>query len=110
MSITREPERLVEKENEKFYVTDYTGYMVTTIDNKFDFPLINCIEKLYEYEEFENTEGYWIKYNKYSLARGRCSLCGWEAHLHKSDIIGMPYCPNCGHRMKGIVNEENYKG
>ena len=53
MSITYEPERLVEKENGIFYATDYTGYMVTKIDNKFDFPLINCIEKLWEYEELE---------------------------------------------------------
>ena len=53
MSITHEPERLVEKENGIFYATDYTGYMVTKIDNKFDFPLINCIEKLWEYEELE---------------------------------------------------------
>ena len=40
MSITHEPERLVEKEKGVFYATDYTGYMVTKIDNKFDFPLI----------------------------------------------------------------------
>lgn len=53
MSITHEPERLVEKEKGIFYATDYTGYMVTKIDNKFDFPLINCIEKLWEYEELE---------------------------------------------------------
>ena len=50
MSITHEPERLIEKKN-----------MVTTITNKFDFPLINCIEKLWEYEELE--------------AQGRIKLC-----------------------------------
>lgn len=55
MSITHEPERLIEKENNVFYATDYTGYGVITITNKFDFPLINCIEKLYEYEELEAT-------------------------------------------------------
>ena len=53
MSITNEHERLIEKENGKFYATDYTEYMVTEISNKFDFSLINCIEKLYEYEESE---------------------------------------------------------
>ena len=37
MAITNYSERLIEKENGKFYATDYTGYMVTTIDNKFDF-------------------------------------------------------------------------
>lgn len=61
MSITHEPERLIEKKNNVFYATDYTGYMVTTITNKFDFPLINCIEKLWEYEELE--------------AQGRIKLC-----------------------------------
>lgn len=53
MSITNYPERLIEKKNGKFYATDYTGYMVTEIDNKYNFPLINCIEKLYEYEKLE---------------------------------------------------------
>ena len=53
MAITNYSERLIEKENGKFYATDYTGYMVTEISNKFDFPLINCIEKLFEYEELE---------------------------------------------------------
>ena len=53
MSITNYPERLIEKENGKFYATDYTGYMVTEINNKYNFPLINCIEKLYEYEKLE---------------------------------------------------------
>lgn len=53
MSITTYSERLIEKENGKFYATDYTGYIITEINNKYDFPLINCIEKLYEYEELE---------------------------------------------------------
>ena len=53
MANTNYSERLIEKENGKFYATDYTGYIVTEISNKFDFPLINCIEKLYEYEELE---------------------------------------------------------
>lgn len=110
MSVTNYPERLIEKENGKFYATDYTGYIVTEISNKFDFPLINCIEKLYEYEEFENIEGYWIEYSEHPLVRGRCSLCEWEAHFYEDDVLGMPYCPNCGHKMKGIINEEDYKG
>ena len=53
MAITNFSERVIEKENGKFYATDYNGYMVTEISNKFDFPLINCIEKLFEYEELE---------------------------------------------------------
>ena len=61
MSITSESERLIEKEDGVFYATDYTGYMITRIDNKFNFPLINCIEKLWEYEELE--------------AQGRLKIC-----------------------------------
>lgn len=54
MAITNEPERLIEKfPDGSFEAVDYTGYMVTTIDNKYDFPLINCIQKLWEYEELE---------------------------------------------------------
>lgn len=54
MSWTSEPERLVEKlPDGTFDITDYTGYMVTRITDKFQFPLINCIEKLWEYEELE---------------------------------------------------------
>lgn len=30
---------------------------------------------------------------------GRCSACGWEAHLYEDDVVGMPYCPNCGAKM-----------
>ena len=53
-SLTNEPERLIEKgENGTFYATDYTGYGIITITNKIDFPLINCIKKLWEYEELE---------------------------------------------------------
>lgn len=32
--------------------------------------------------------------------RGRCSACGWEAHLYEDDVVGMPYCPNCGAKME----------
>ena len=31
---------------------------------------------------------------------GRCSACGWEAHLYEDDVVGVPYCPNCGARME----------
>ena len=55
-------ERLIEKENNIYYATDYTGYVVTTIKDKYSFPLINCIKKLYEYEELE-AKGL-IKYGK----------------------------------------------
>ena len=37
----------------------------------------------------------------YNRISGRCSACGWEAHLYEDDVVGMPYCPNCGARMEG---------
>lgn len=30
---------------------------------------------------------------------GKCSACGWEAHLYEDDVAGMDYCPNCGAKM-----------
>ena len=36
---------------------------------------------------------------------GRCSACGWESHLLEDDVVGMPFCPNCGARMKGADDE-----
>ena len=54
--------------------------------------------------------GVWIRYEDDPLLSGKCSVCGWEAHLYEDDVVGMPYCPNCGHKMKGIVDEEDYKG
>ena len=46
--------------------------------------------------------GRWIEVDDaYNRISGRCSECGWEAHLYEDDVVGMPYCPNCGTRMKG---------
>lgn len=28
-----------------------------------------------------------------------CSVCGWESNLYEDDVMGMPYCPNCGAKM-----------
>lgn len=62
-SITNEPQRLIKKDEKTgaFYVTDDTGYIISTSTNKHDFPLINCIQKLWEYEELE--------------AQGKLKLC-----------------------------------
>lgn len=43
--------------------------------------------------------GRWIETENDSRISGHCSSCGWEAHLYEDDVIGMPYCPNCGARM-----------
>jgi len=44
--------------------------------------------------------GRWIEVDDaYNRISGRCSNCGWKAHLYEDDVVGMPYCPNCGARM-----------
>lgn len=46
--------------------------------------------------------GRWIEFDDaYNLISGRCSVCGWESHLYEDDVVGMPYCPNCGAHMEG---------
>lgn len=44
--------------------------------------------------------GKWIETEDDTI-HGYCSVCGWESHLYEDDVIGMPYCPNCGARMDG---------
>ena len=52
----------------------------------------------------DRPQGEWIEVDDVSI-RCRCSVCGWEAHLYEDDVYGMPYCPNCGARMKGAYDE-----
>lgn len=48
----------------------------------------------------ERKTGRWIEVDDADdRISGRCSNCGWEAHLYEDDVVGMPYCPNCGARM-----------
>ena len=39
--------------------------------------------------------GYWI-IDDDSKVKGHCSLCGWRSRYYVDDVIGMPFCPNCG--------------
>ena len=49
----------------------------------------------------ERKKGKWIEVDDaYNRIRGRCSLCGWEAHMYEDDVVGMDYCPNCGARLE----------
>ena len=52
----------------------------------------------------DRPQGEWIEVDDASISC-RCSVCGWEAHLYEDDVYGMPYCPNCGARMKGADDE-----
>lgn len=54
--------------------------------------------------EPQRIRGHWIKVDD-DLISGKCSVCGWEAHLYEDDVVGMNYCPNCGARLEDIVNE-----
>lgn len=56
-----------------------------------DFPTI----------EPQKMRGHWIDVSdNYNRIRGRCSVCGWEAHMYEDDVVGMNYCPNCGADMR----------
>lgn len=48
----------------------------------------------------ERKTGEWIEVDDDRIS-GKCSVCGWEAHLYEDDVVGMPYCPNCGAIMNG---------
>lgn len=54
----------------------------------------------------ERKMGRWIDeaYEPFIIS-GRCSVCGWEAHLYEDDVVGMNYCPNCGARMDEFEEE-----
>lgn len=52
----------------------------------------------------DRPQGKWIEVDDVSISC-KCSVCGWEAHLYEDDVYGMPYCPNCGARMKGADDE-----
>lgn len=48
----------------------------------------------------ERKRGRWIE-SKDIIVRGTCSCCGWDAITDETDVVGMPFCPNCGARMGG---------
>ena len=50
----------------------------------------------------ERKKGRWIEVDdEEDTISGKCSVCGWEAHLYEDDVVDMPYCPNCGAHMEG---------
>lgn len=50
--------------------------------------------------------GHWIDADEEELIlAGTCSACQWECHLYEDDVVGMPYCPNCGAKMRGEADE-----
>ena len=65
--------------------------------------VLNVVKNMEPIEE--RKIGKWIEVDDaYNRIRGRCSLCGWEAHMYEDDVVGMDYCPNCGADMRGRQN------
>ena len=58
-----------------------------------------------EYEtirEYERPHGEWIENEtQNAIVNGWCSYCGWQSKMHEEDILGAPFCPNCGAQMDG---------
>ena len=57
----------------------------------------DAYKALAELQSVKPKTGKWIEaYDPFNRISGRCSVCGWEAHLYEDDVVGMNYCPNCG--------------
>ena len=45
--------------------------------------------------------GEWIEPDENDITTACiCSLCDWRGHIMEDDVMGMPYCPNCGAKME----------
>ena len=56
--------------------------------------------------QLERPKGKWIEVDDYyNRIRGRCSICGWEALMYETDVVGMDFCPNCGAKMDAEEGE-----
>ena len=75
------------------------------LDGGMPYDIPGKIERLPSAQP-EPNKGKWIEaYDPFNRISGRCSVCGWEAHLYEDDVVGMNYCPNCGARLEDVVNE-----
>ncbi len=63
--------------------------------------MVHILEEMPSAEP-ERKTGKWIEVDDYyNRISGRCSICGWEALLYETDVVGMDFCPNCGADMRG---------
>lgn len=62
------------------------------------------IEEAPTVDAVEVVHGEWVEKDDDRIT-GTCSVCGWDALFAETDVAGMPYCPNCGARMKGETDE-----
>lgn len=72
--------------------------MAEPYHSTFDVMVKWLVAKIPTFES-EQKVGKWIKIDDGRIS-GRCSECGWEAHLYEDDVYGMDYCPNCGMRLE----------
>lgn len=69
----------------------------TSFDDYGDYMMVR--ELIEDLPSAEPKTGKWEEICNDHIS-GRCSACGWEAYLYEDDVVGMPYCPNCGARME----------
>ncbi len=55
----------------------------------------------------EPKRGEWVEPDENDITTACiCSLCDWRGHIMEDDVMGMPYCPNCGADMRGKEKAE----
>ncbi len=76
--------------------------LFTAEEEKFSWGLGLVESMIADVEELPSAErkGKWIEDDDPTV-KGHCSVCGWESHYYEDDVVGMPFCPNCGARMEG---------
>lgn len=69
----------------------------------------DVIYKLRDYPTADVVEvrhGHWIRYDDLVVSC-ECSVCGEKFNLYEDDVLGYPYCPNCGAKMDGKEQEND---
>ena len=51
--------------------------------------------------------GYWLRQDEGAYYPVECSICHKEAPVDDFGYIESPYCPNCGHQMKGEMKRND---
>jgi hypothetical protein len=60
--------------------------------------IMDCVRYASEVDAVPVVRGEWIVPDDTVIAC-ICSVCDWESNLYEDDVMGMPYCPNCGAKM-----------
>ena len=108
--LIRRSEAIEVIENTDWYHQNDNGDMVSGAENEHEAwykaeDVYNALESVSSAQS-ERKTGHWIvNVEKENTISGSCSACGWQAHLHEDDVVGMNFCPNCGARMKGADDE-----